>query len=170
MKWLIVSILLLICIVGANLIYKGLKQKYLNPQPSKLEKSIAVLPFRNLSNDSLQAYFCDGFMEEILNNLQRVNEFTVRSRTSTEQYRKTSKSIKTIGEEMNVNYLIEGSVSKEDKNLKIWVQLINAKTDSHVWANDYTSEMKGLTREGDENGDICLYQILKIFVNHSKKD
>jgi TolB-like protein/Tfp pilus assembly protein PilF len=107
-----------------------------------VEKTIAVLPFRNLSNDSTQIYFCDGFMEEILNNLQRVRGFTVRSRTSTDQYRKTAKTIRTIGEEMNVNYLIEGSVSREDNNLKIWVQLINAKTDEHVWANDYTREMK----------------------------
>jgi adenylate cyclase len=142
LKWIIVALLLLLCIIGGNSIYKVIKQKNFNLQPANLEKSIAVLPFRNLSNDSAQTYFCDGFMEEILNNLQRVNEFTVRSRTSTDQYRKTSKSIKIIGEEMNVNYLIEGSVGKEDNNLKIWVQLINAKTDSHVWANDYTSEMK----------------------------
>jgi TolB-like protein len=107
-----------------------------------LEKSIAVLPFRSLSNDSSQIYFCDGFMEEILNNLQNVKEFTVRSRTSTDQYRKTTKTIRTIGEEMKVNYLIEGSVGKEDNDLKIWVQLINAKTDKHVWANNYTRELK----------------------------
>ena len=57
-----------------------------------IEKSIAVLPFRNLSNDSTQIYFCDGFMDELLNNLQRVTEFTVRPRTSTDQYRKTTKT------------------------------------------------------------------------------
>jgi serine/threonine-protein kinase len=114
----------------------------LSKSSEPVEKTIAVLPFRNLSNDSTQIYFCDGFMEEILNNLQRVREFTVRSRTSTDQYRKTTKTIRTIGEEMNVNYLIEGSVGKDNNNLKIWVQLINAKTDKPVWANDYTREMK----------------------------
>ena len=107
-----------------------------------LEKSIALLPFRNLSNDSSQVYFCDGFMEEILNNLQRMNDLTVRSRTSTYQYKNTVKTIKTIAEEMNVNYVIEGSVGREDNNLKIWVQLINAKTDQRLWAKDYTREMK----------------------------
>ena len=141
-KLMIIALSLFLCIVCVFAISKVIERGKQVQDISKLEKSIAVLPFRNLSNDSLQNYFCDGFMEEILNNLQRVNEFTVRSRTSTDQYRKTSKSIKTIGEEMNVNYLIEGSVMKEDNNLKIWVQLINAKTDSHVWANDYTSEMK----------------------------
>jgi TolB-like protein len=107
-----------------------------------LKKTIAVLPFRNLSNDSLQLYFCDGFMEEVLNNLQRVHDFTVRSRTSTDQYRNGTKSIKIIGNELNVNYLVEGSVSREDNKLKIWVQLINARTDEHIWANDYTRELK----------------------------
>ncbi len=107
-----------------------------------VDKSIAILPFENLSNDSSQVYFCDGFMEELLNDLQRIKEFTVRSRTSTDHYRKTNKTIKTIGEELNVKYVIEGSVEREDNKLKIWVQLINAKTDEHIWANDYTRELK----------------------------
>ena len=107
-----------------------------------VDKTIAILPFKNLSNDSTQVYFCDGFMEELLNDLQRIKEFTVRSRTSTDHYRKTNKTIKTIGEELNVRYVIEGSVGREDNKLKIWVQLINAKTDAHIWANDYTRELK----------------------------
>ena len=81
-------------------------------------------------------------MEELLNDLQRIKEFTVRSRTSTDHYRRTNKTIKTIGEELNVKYVIEGSVEREDNKLKIWVQLINAKTDEHIWANDYTRELK----------------------------
>jgi len=108
----------------------------------QLEKTIAVLPFRNLSNDTTQLYFCDGFMEEILNNLQKINSFTVRSRTSSEQYRDTKKSLTVIGNELNVNYLIEGSVGREGDNLKIWVQLIDSKADKHVWSNDYTRESK----------------------------
>ena len=108
----------------------------------QLEKTIAVLPFRNLSNDTTQIYFCDGFAEEILNNLQKVKGFTVRSRTSSDQYRDSKKSITKIGNELNVNYLIEGSVGHEGNNLKIWVQLIDSKADKHIWANDYTREMK----------------------------
>ena len=107
-----------------------------------LDKTIAILPFRNLSNDSTQIYFCDGFMEELLNDLQRIREFTVRSRTSTDHYRKTNKTIKTIGEELNVKYVVEGSVEREENKLKIWVQLINAETDEHIWANDYTRDLK----------------------------
>jgi len=107
-----------------------------------LEKTIAVLPFRNLSNDSTQLYFCDGFMEEILNNLQRINSFTVRSRTSSDHYRSTKKSIIAIGNELNVNYLVEGSVGREGGSIKIWVQLIDSKADKHIWSNDYTRESK----------------------------
>jgi len=106
------------------------------------EKSIAVLPFRNLSNDTSQLYFCDGFTEEILNNLQKVKSFTVRSRTSTDQYRDTEKSTITIGNELNVNYLIEGSVGREGDDLKIWIQLIDSRADKHIWSDDYTREMK----------------------------
>jgi len=106
-----------------------------------IEKTIAVLPFRNLSNDTTQLYFCDGFMEEILNDLQKVNSFTIRSRTSSDQYRDSKKSIRTIGNELNVNYLVEGSVGREGDNLKIWVQLIDSKADKHIWSNDYTREM-----------------------------
>jgi len=108
----------------------------------QLEKTIAVLPFRSLSNDTTQLYFCDGFMEEILNNLQKINSFTVRSRTSSEQYRDTKKSITTIGNELNVSYLIEGSVGWEGDSLKIWVQLIDSKSDKHVWSNEYIRESK----------------------------
>jgi TolB-like protein/Flp pilus assembly protein TadD len=109
-----------------------------------IEKSIAVLPFRNLSNDSTQVYFCDGFMEELLNNLQRVEEYTVRPRTSTDQYRKTTKTPKIIGNEMNVNYLIQGSIGMENNTLKIWGQMINTKTNKTIWTNDFKREKNRL--------------------------
>ena len=114
----------------------------LSKSSKPVEKSIAILPFRNLSNDSTQIYFCDGFMEELQNNLQRVGEFTVRPRTSTDQYRNTTKTPGIIGKEMNVNYLIQGSAGREDNNLKIWIRLINVKTNKQSWANSYTRELK----------------------------
>jgi TolB-like protein len=136
-KIIIASFVLLVLIV---LGYFFIPIRYKSDK--QLEKTIAVLPFRNLSNDTTQLYFCDGFMEEILNNLQKINSFTVRSRTSSEQYRDTKKSLTVIGNELNVNYLIEGSVGREGDNLKIWVQLIDSKADKHVWSNDYTRESK----------------------------
>jgi len=106
------------------------------------EKSIAVLPFNNLSNDSTQAYFCEAIREEILNHLDKVEVFSVRSRTSTDQYRNTDKAITTIGKELNVNYLVEGSIGFEENQVKIWIQLINAETDEHIWSDDFVREKR----------------------------
>jgi TolB-like protein/Flp pilus assembly protein TadD len=118
------------------------------PKQSKssepVEKSIAVLPFLNLSNDSTQLFFCDGIMDDILNNLQKVKSFTVRPRTSSYQYRDTKKSTLIIGKELNVNYLVSGSVGREGNNLKIRVSLIDSKADKEMWANDYPGEMNQL--------------------------
>jgi TolB-like protein len=128
--------LLILIILGYFFIPKLFKSS------EPVEKTIAVLPFRNLSNDTTQVYFCDGFMEEILNNLQLVKSFTIRSRTSSDQYRNTKKSVITIGKELNVNYLVEGSVAREGDVLKIWIQLIDSKADKHLWSSEYTREMK----------------------------
>src|SRR5664280_1889314 len=102
-----------------------------------VEKTIAVLPLRNLSNDTTQLLFYDGFMEDILNNLQKVKSFTVRPRTSSYQYRDTKKSTSIIGRELSVNYLVWGSVGREGNNLKIRVTLTDAKADKQVWSKDY---------------------------------
>jgi len=115
--------------------------KLIRPSSDEVERSIAVLPFRNLSNDTAQVYFCDGFMEELLSSLQKVQSFEVRSRTSSDQYRGTNKSIPAIGNELNVNYLVEGSVGREGNNIKIWVQLIDTKADKHLWSDEYQREM-----------------------------
>ena len=105
-------------------------------------KSIAVLPFQNLSNDSSQVYFCEAMREEILNHIEKINLFSVRSRTSTDQYRNTTKNSVAIGQELKVNYLVEGSVSLIGNEMKIWLQLINARTDEHIWSGDFIREKK----------------------------
>jgi len=109
---------------------------------TSLEKSIAVLPFNNLSSDSTQLYFCEAMREEILNHLDKVELLSVRSRTSTDQYRNTKKNITEIGNELNVNYLVEGSVGIESDKMKIWIQLINAQTDEHVWSDNFVRERR----------------------------
>lgn len=107
-----------------------------------VEKSIAVLPLNNLSADSSKIYFCEAMREEILNQLDKVEAFTVRSRTSTDRYRNTSKSTIEIGKELNVNYVIEGSVGFDGSTIKIWLQLINAQSDEHLWSGDFTRKNK----------------------------
>jgi len=136
---IIASLLVLVLIAfGYFFIHKLYKNS------DSVERTIAVLPFRNLSSDTAQLYFCDGFMDDILNNLQKVKSFTVRPRTSSYQYRDTKKSTAIIGEELNVNYLVGGSVGQEANSLKIRVFLIDSKADKQVWSNDYTREMHQL--------------------------
>jgi len=101
--------------------------------------SIAVLPFKNLSQDQENQYFADGVMGDILNNLQQMHELKVISQTSVEQYRNTAKPISLIGSELKVSYLLEGSVRKAYDEIMITAQLIHAKDDRHVWADNFTS-------------------------------
>ncbi|MEN8123105.1 MAG: tetratricopeptide repeat protein, partial [Bacteroidota bacterium] len=141
-KYVLGSFALLAVIIFSYLFVDFKNNEKSPSDKAELEKSIAVLPFRNLSNDESQAYFCDGFMEEVLNHLQRVKSFSVRSRTSSYIYKESPKTLPEIAKELNVNYIIEGSIAHQGNNLKIWVQLINTKTDEHLWSEDYNREMK----------------------------
>ena len=102
-----------------------------------LEKSIAVLPFNNLSNDPEQEYFSDGMVDAILDNLFKVGELKVISRTSTMRYKKTQLSLKEIAHELGVSAILEGSVQKIGNNVRITAQLIDARTDTHLWSGAY---------------------------------
>ena len=111
----------------------------------QVEKSIAVLPFRNDSPDDSTKYFMDGVMEEILTNLQTIKELRVISRTSVEQYRDNNKPITDIAKELDVNYIVEGSGQKSGNSIRMRVQLIRAEKESHIWAKSYNSERLNLT-------------------------
>ena len=103
----------------------------------KVEKSIVVLPFENLSPDPEQEYFCDGMTEEIISDLSKVQALRVISRTSAMMLKGTRKSMKTIGRELDVEYVLEGSVRKAGNSLRITAQLIDAINDAHLWAEKY---------------------------------
>jgi len=136
-----VSAVVILVLIAFNFINK----RNLNADISKLEKSIAVLPFINDSSSDSTTYFINGLMEEILNNLQKIGAFSkVLSRTSTEQYRGIARqSIPTIAKDLNVNYIVEGSGQKYGNYYRIRVQLIEGKTDKHLWVNSYEREIKG---------------------------
>jgi TolB-like protein len=103
-----------------------------------VEKSIAVLPFINDSPDNENAYFINGVMDEILNNLQKIRDFRVLSRTSTEQYRGSTKySLTEIAKKLNVNYIVEGSGQKYGNKFVLRVQLIAADNEKHLWGQSY---------------------------------
>jgi adenylate cyclase len=105
------------------------------------EKSIAVLPFSNLSNDPEQDYFSDGITEDILNHLSKVSDLKVKSRTSTQQYKRTEKTIPEIGRDLRVSTILEGSVRKSGNTVRIVAQLIDVRNDVHLWTETYDREI-----------------------------
>jgi len=109
---------------------------------SNIEKSIAVLPFRNDSPNEENLYFCNGIMEGILNHLAKIPELTVISRTSVEQYRENPPSMAEIARELNVNYILEGSVLRIGDRVQISAQLINAVEDKHLWSDQFDKNIE----------------------------
>lgn len=108
--------------------------------PPILEKSIAVLPFINDSNDSTNVYLINGLMEATLINLQKIKDLKVISRTSVEKYRNPSKTIPEMAEELNVSYFVEGSGQKIGDRILVNIQLIDGHSDRHLWAKQYERE------------------------------
>jgi TolB-like protein len=104
-------------------------------------KTIAVLPFENLSPEKDQEYFADGITEELLNSLARISELEVRGRTSSFSFKGSKKDLPTISELLNVEYILEGSVRKSGEQVRITVQLINTRKDAHLWSKTYERNM-----------------------------
>jgi TolB-like protein/Tfp pilus assembly protein PilF len=125
----------------------------LSKPKEQLEKSIAVLPFRNDSPNDSTTYFLNGVMEEILNNLQKIRDFSrVLSRNSVEQFRNnTTKSTAEIAKRLNVNYIVEGSGQKYGNKFVLRVQLIVANNEKHLWGKSYDREIR-------ETSDIISIQ------------
>jgi TolB-like protein len=118
----------------------------------QLEKSIAILPFRNDSPNDSTTYFLNGVMEEILNNLQMIRDFRVISRSSVEQYRGSAKpTVHEIAKELGVNYIVEGSGQKFADKFVLRIQLIVAQKERHIWGKSYDREIRG-------TGDIFSIQ------------
>jgi TolB-like protein len=111
------------------------------PAPRTSDKSIAVLPFDNMSDDKDNAFFTDGIQEDILTDLALVHEIRVVSRTSVLQYRETRKPIGQIASELGVTYVLEGSVRRSGNKVRVTGQLIHAATDEHVWAKAYDRDL-----------------------------
>jgi TolB-like protein/Tfp pilus assembly protein PilF len=106
------------------------------------QKSVAVLPFENLSDDKSAAYFADGIQDEILTKLASVADLKVISRTSTARYKSKPEDLKTVSQQLGVAHVLEGTVQKANDKVRVIVQLIDARADSHLWAKTYDREMK----------------------------
>ena len=105
------------------------------------QKSIAVLPFDNLSRDPDNAYFCEGVQDEILTRLAKVADLKVISRTSTQHFKSTPDNLPQIAKQLGVAHILEGSVQKANDQVRVNVQLINALTDAHLWADTYDRKL-----------------------------
>jgi serine/threonine protein kinase/Flp pilus assembly protein TadD len=111
-------------------------------QTTQRKRSIAVLPFRSLSDSKEDEYFSDGTTEDIITQLSKISELRVISRTSIMRYKQTQKSIPEIGRDLGVGTILEGSVRRAGDRVRVVAQLLDAHTDEHIWAETYDREMK----------------------------
>jgi TolB-like protein len=131
-------------LVSIGLFFLG-RYSALTPRQSEAatvsNKSIAVLPFDNLSRDPDNAYFCEGVQDEILTRLAKVADLKVISRTSTQHFKSTPDNLPQIAKQLGVAHILEGSVQKANDQVRVNVQLINALTDAHLWADTYDRKL-----------------------------
>src|SRR5881628_2135387 len=134
----------IIMLVATGVIVSAIAGFFLLPRISsarKIDKSIAVLPFENLSDDKENAYFADGIQDDVLTNLSKISDLKVISRTSVMQYKGAAKNVREIGKALGVSNILEGSVRRSGNKVRVNVQLIDATSDEHVWASDYDRDV-----------------------------
>jgi TolB-like protein/Tfp pilus assembly protein PilF len=133
-----------IMLVATGVIVSAIAGFFLLPRISsarKIDKSIAVLPFENLSDDKENAYFADGIQDDVLTNLSKIGDLKVISRTSVMPYRGKASNVREIGKALGVGAILEGSVRRVGNRVRVNVQLICTETDEHLWAEDYDREL-----------------------------
>jgi len=163
LKWL--RPVLYVSAISILLLAFGLmwKSGYFNARTAVLERSIAVLPFDNLSSDEGNAHFSIGVQEAILNHLSKFEDLRVISRSSMEQYRESKLPIPEIAREVGVNYILEGSVQKSDDQVRVTVQLINGTNDDHIWAENYDRNIHEIFTVQSEIAQKIAQELKAIF-------
>jgi TolB-like protein/Tfp pilus assembly protein PilF len=132
-----------IMLVATGVIISAAAGFFLLPRVAahKIDKSIAVLPFQNLSDEKENAHFADGIQDDVLTNLSKIGDLKVISRTSVMPYRGKASNVREIGKALGVGTILEGSVRRIGNRVRVNVQLINAENDEHIWAEDYDREL-----------------------------
>ena len=133
----------MILLIAGGLILSAAAGLFLLPRVAahKIDRSIAVLPFENLSDEKENAYFADGVQDDLLTNLSKIGDLKVISRTSVMPYRGTQSNVREIGKALGVGTILEGSVRRVGNRVRVNVQLINADNDQHIWAEDYDRDL-----------------------------
>ena len=134
----------IILLIATGAIISSAAGFFLLPRASahKVDKSVAVLPFQNLSAEKENVYFADGIQNEILTKLATVRDLKVISRTSTAKYQSKPENLKTVAQELGVSNILEGTVQRAGDKVRVNVQLIDARTDTHLWAKTYDRDFK----------------------------
>jgi TolB-like protein len=122
-------------------------------------RSIAVLPLDNLSSDPSQEYFVDGMTDELITDLAKLNSLRVISRTSVMRYKGTRKGLPEIARELNVDAVIEGSVVRAGKRVRITAQLLHAPTDRHLWAETYERDLSDVLKVQSEVAQAIAQEV-----------
>ena len=139
-RWILLatSLILLAGVVAA---FVTVLRRAARSSPAAPEKSIAVLPFENRSEDKANAYFADGIQDEILTRLSKIADLKVISRTSTQHYKSAPDNLREIAKQLGVAHIVEGSVQKSGESVRVNVQLIEAANDSHLWADTFDRKL-----------------------------
>ena len=141
-RWAAVAIGLLLVAALAAVVLSLLRKGPARSLAAAVEKSIAVLPFENLSSDKENAYFTDGVQDEILTDLAKIADLKVISRTSVMQYKSGApRNLREIGQQLGVAHVVEGSVQRAANKVRVNAQLIDARTDAHLWAQTYDRDL-----------------------------
>src|SRR5205809_3291427 len=141
-RWAAVAIGLLVVAALAALVLFFLRKGPARSLATAVEKSIAVLPFENLSSDKENAFFTEGVQDEILTHLARIADLKVISRTSVMQYKSGApRNLREIGQQLGVAHVVEGSVQRAANKVRVNAQLLDARTDAHLWAQTYDRDL-----------------------------
>lgn len=148
----------------------GMDSSNISKSNSEPVESIAVLPFSNMSSDPEQEFFSDGISEEIINVLAQVPGLKVAGRTSSFSFKGKNQDLRLIGEQLNVNHILEGSVRKSGNKIRITVQLINVEDGYHLWSERYDREMDDVFAIQDEIAvNIAEYLKVTFFGSYETK-
>ena len=159
------SLLVVISATTLYLVFKPLGGK------NKLEKSIAVLPFIDDSPEEGNTYIINGLREEILDKLEKISDLKVKSRTATEKYKDSKLSIREIGKNLKVNYILEGSGQKIQDRIKLRLQLIEVQSGNHVWSKPFVEEVNDeRIFELQENVALSVADELKAIITPEEKE
>jgi TolB-like protein/Flp pilus assembly protein TadD len=137
---------------------------------SEWENSIAVLPFADLSPEKDQDWFCDGMTEQIITNLSKIKRLMVIGRTSVMKFKDTQKTLPEIGKELNISYLLEGSIRKYGNSIRVTAQLINTEDGSHLWAEDFDRKLEHVFDVQDDVSQAIALNLLATFSPEEKTD